>query len=354
MIPIFKPYMPPNITTEIGNILYSGNLSFGKYGIEFEKKLKEYIGCDFLLTTSSYNTAMQIVLSLLDLKNGDEILTSPISCLASNQPFAVKGLKLIWSDVNPLTGSLCPESVKSKLTKNTKAIFHNHFCGYPGEIDEINKIGKEYGIPIIDDAIEAFGSQYKENKIGNVGTDLTVFSFQTVRLPNTIEGGAIAFKKKEDYEKALLIRDYGIDRSRFRITNGEINPNCDIKIEGFPGLMTELNSFIGIKQLDQLENLLLTQRNNANTWISKFHDNKDILSLIPSKYSNPNYWVFGLICKNKKRELDIFRKKGFYASSVHINNNIYSIFKNKEILLGVNDFVEHFLAIPCGWWFNNK
>lgn len=354
MIPIFKPYMSSNIITGLEEILYSGQLSFGKYGVIFENELKEYIGCDNLLSINSYNQAMQIVLSTLNLKFGDEIIASPVSCLASNQPFAVKGLKIIWADVNPEIGTLNPEDVKLKITKNTKAIFHNHFCGYLGDIDAINAIGKEFGIPVIDDAIEAFGSQYNNKKIGNLGTDMTVFSFQTVRLPNTIDGGAITFKSKKDYEKAKLIRDYGIDRNNFRTVFGEIDPKCDITNEGFRGLMNEVNSYIGIKNMENIFELLEKQKVNASNWNNKFLDNCNIISLKKIENTMPNYWVYGTLCKNKNQSIQNFKRQGFQATGVHMNNNIYSIFNNKQNLKGVNEFMDNFVAIPCGWWFNNK
>ena len=219
MVPIYKPYMPKNLFPELSRILHSGKLSYGEYSKLFESKLKEYIGCDYLLTINSYNTAMMVILSTLGLKPGDEIIASPVSCLASNQPFVVKGLKVIWADVNPKTGTLLPSDVESRITDKTKAIFHNHFCGYLGEIDEINNLGKKYNIHVIDDGIEAFASEYKGKKLGNLNTDVTVFSFQTIRLPNTIDGGAIVFKDKLLYEKALQIRDYGIDRRMPRLFN---------------------------------------------------------------------------------------------------------------------------------------
>lgn len=354
MIPIYKPYMPKGIIPELSRILYSGQLGFGKYGIMFENQLKEYIGCDYLLTINSYNQALQIGLSTLDLKFGDEIIVSPVSCLASNQPFAVKGLKVIWADVNPETGAMNPDDVKLKITKNTKAIFHNHFCGYLGYIDEVNAIGKEFGIPVIDDAIEAFGSEYNAKKIGNLGTDMTVFSFQTVRFPNTIDGGAIAFKNKKQYEKAKLIRDYGIDRSSFRTETGEINPECDIQLEGYAGLMSEINSLIGTKQMNDIHDVLRIQKNNALIWNKKLEHNNIISPLKNTQNTNPNYWVYGTMCKNKLQAIQEFKNNGYYATGVHINNNIYSVFNNKMELKGVNEFMSHFLAIPCGWWFENK
>jgi len=352
MIPIFKTYMPENITSEIEGILNSGKLSFGEKGKEFEEKLAFYIGNDKVLTISSYNQALLIVLSTLGLKPGDEIIASPVSCLASNQPFVVKGLKVIWADINPLSGTLSVDDVRVKITSRTKAIFHNHYCGYLGEIEAMNALGKEFGIPVVDDCIEAFGSELNGKKTGNLGTDITVFSFQTVRLPNTIEGGALVFNNQEIFEKAKMIRDYGIERANFRDNLNEINPKCDIKLEGYGALLGELNSYIGIKQLENLDSLIKIQKANATIWAKTIQKEKDIESLGPVKNTIPNSWVYGILAKNKTEIIKNYRKKGFYATSVHINNNIYSIFGNKTNLSGVNDFMNHFVALPCGWWFN--
>ena len=352
MIPIFKPYMPDDISSGIEDILYSGKLSFGEKGKEFEDKLSSYIGNDKVLTISSYNQALLIVLSTLGLKPGDEVIASPVSCLASNQPFVVKGLKVVWADIDPLSGTLSVDDVRSRITSRTKAIFHNQYCGYLGEIEAMNSLGKEFGIPVIDDCIEAFGSELNGRKTGNLGTDITVFSFQTVRLPNTIEGGALVFNNQEMFEKAKVIRDYGIERANFRDDLNEINPECDIKLEGYGALMGELNSYIGIKQLENLDSLIKIQKTNALIWSEKIQKEKDVKPLRPLGKSIPNGWVYGVLAKNKIEIIKNYRKEGFYATSVHINNNIYSIFGNKTNLSGVNDFMNHFVALPCGWWFN--
>lgn len=350
MIPIFKPYMPKNISSGIEEILYSGKLSYGENGKKFEKKLAAFIGNDKILTISSYNQALLIALSTLGLKPGDEIIASPVSCLASNQPFVVKGLKVIWADIDPLSGSLLIDDVRSRITSKTKAIFHNHYCGYLGEVEAMNSLGKEFGIPIIDDCIEAFGSELKDNKTGNLGTDITVFSFQTIRLPNTIDGGAIVFKDSELYEKAKLIRDYGINRLIFRDELNEINPKCDIRLEGYGALMNELNSKIGLKQMDVISDLIQKQRDNALKWNSIIDKMDGVAKLEVKNNTKLNYWVYGILANNKIETIKHFREIGFYATSVHINNNIYSIFKNNEKLKGVDEFMDHFVALPSGWW----
>lgn len=235
----------PESLSELDNILHSGALSYGKWGKKFECSLCEFIGNDYLLTTNSYASAIQLALTVLGLSFGDEVITSPMSCLASNQPLLTFGLKIVWADIDPKTGTLSPDSVKEKITSKTKLIFHNHFCGYVGYVDEINSIGKQFGIPVIDDCVEAFGAKYKGKYMGNLGTDFTIFSFQTIRLPNTIDGGAISFKDKKKYDKAFLMRDFGIDRTAFRDINGEISPECDISMKGYGMTMSEISSYIG-------------------------------------------------------------------------------------------------------------
>ena len=159
MIPIFKPYMPNDILPELENILYSGQLAYGKYGKLFESELAKFIGNPHVISVNSYNQAMLLALSVLNLNPGDEVIASPVSCLASNQPFVIKGLKVIWADVDPNTGALCVEDVKKRITSKTKAIFHNHFCGYLGNVKVITQLAKEYGLGVVDDCLEAFGSE---------------------------------------------------------------------------------------------------------------------------------------------------------------------------------------------------
>ncbi|EJL74918.1 DegT/DnrJ/EryC1/StrS family aminotransferase [Chryseobacterium populi] len=350
MIPIYKPFMPENITTGINEILYSGQLAYGKYGKEFEKMLSQFIGNPHILTTTTYNHALLTVLSVLDLKPGDEIIASPVSCLASNQPFAIKSLNIRWIDVDPETSAMDVSQLRSLITKNTKAIFNNLFCGYAGELEDVYQIGKEFGIPVIDDCIEAFGTEYKGNRTGNTGADMTVFSFQTVRLPNTIDGGAISFNNKVFFEKAKLVRDYGIDRTNFRLENGEINPDCDINIEGYGATMSEINSYIGLKQIEEIETLLGKQKANAEKWNTFFEKQVNAKPLKINKNVNPNFWVYGVLSENKNEFLQKMKDKGFYSTGVHINNNIYSVFKNRENLKGVNEFMGKYVAVPCGWW----
>ncbi|NQU31987.1 MAG: DegT/DnrJ/EryC1/StrS family aminotransferase, partial [Bacteroidetes bacterium] len=179
--------------------------------------------------------------------------------------------------------------------------------------------------------------------------------FQTVRLLNTIDGGGVAFRSRELYEKAVKVRDYGIDRSSFRDTLGEINPACDITLPGYGAMLNEINSYIGTVQMTQIDELISVQRENAKCWIERLHlEDRTVKAMWRQKNTSPNYWVFGVLAQTKQETIKAFRKSGYYASSVHSNNSLYSLFGTQLELVGVKEFSEKFLALPCGWWFGSQ
>lgn len=337
---------------KISEILYSGSLTYGEYTKQFEEKLRKYFNTPYVIVTNSFNTAISVAVTTLGLSFGDEVIASPLACLASTQPYLSSGLRIRWCDVDNKRGTLDPEDLEKKITKSTKAIIHNHFCGYPGYIDEINYIGRKHGIPVIDDGIECFGSEYKDKKIGNCGTDVTVFSFTAVRMPNTIDGGAVIFKSKDLFEKSLRIRDCGIDRAFFRDSLGEINPKCDISEVGYSATMSNVNGYIGSMQMETVDNLIFMQRKNANK-IDKWIKCDARFASISCHDCSPNYWVYGLLTSDKRETIEYFRKNSIYASGIHIKNNIYSVFQDNKALAGVDDFFSHYVAIPSGWWLDD-
>jgi dTDP-4-amino-4,6-dideoxygalactose transaminase len=336
----------------INEILHSGKLAYGEYGKEFERLLGDFIGEKKVIVTNAFNMAIFVALSTIEVKHGDSVIASPMACLASSQPLLSMGLKVLWADIDPKTGTLCPDSVRHLARLGPKVIMHNHFCGYVGYVDEINSIGKEFGITVIDDCIEAFGSEYKGNKMGNLGTDITVFSFNPVRFPNTIDGGAIVFKDKNMFDRSLLLRDAGIDRKRFRDELGEINPECDIELIGYSATMGELSAYIGTQQMKNTNWILDSQRRNAKVWDQYFKNEKEVESL-NNMDCFPNYWVYGILASNKRELIVRYRERDFYASGVHFNNNAYTVFNNRVELVGVTDFHNKFVALPSGWWINN-
>lgn len=350
MIPLYKPYMPEELP-ELPDILHSGALAYGKWGKRFEQSLKDFVGCDGeMLAVSSYTAALQVMLAAVGIRPGDEIIASPQCCLASTQPLATYGAKVVWADIVPTRGTLDPEDIEKRITPRTRMIFHNHHCSYPGYIDEINALGRKYGLIVVDDCIEAFGAEYKGRKLGNVGTDITTFSFQTVRLPNTIDGGAVIFRDKIHYDKAVRMRDLGVDRTTFRDGLGEINPMSDVPMHGYGATMNEIAAYIGYSQMQALPELLERQRRNAAGWQNCLMQDTPGITLLDTDNISPSYWVFGILSSRKTDTIKKFRTMGYHASGVHVPNTYYSVFGRQGTLKGVEAFYSQFLAVPCGWW----
>ena len=352
MIPLFKPYMSE--IPDIQQILQSSNLSFGYYGRLFESALVKFVGNENILTINSYNIAYFTIFECLNLKKGDEVIMSPLACLESTMPVKAFGLDIKWVDIDESTGTIDPYKLRGLVSTNTKLIIHNHFCGNIGFVDEVNAIAKEKNIFVIDDAIEAFGSLYKGKQIGNLGTDFTIFSFSYVRLPNTLGGSAITTNCESFIKKIRIIRDNGIDRSLFRTHEGEINSEFDIQNVGYSGMMSELNSYLGFMQMKDISKIIQKQRDNSLIWSSIIQNIPYPIQTIMRNEVIPNFWVFQILTDNRDEVKKIFDQFGFYTSSVHANNSLYSIFDNKTITPAVDRFLKRFLAIPSGWWVDEK
>jgi dTDP-4-amino-4,6-dideoxygalactose transaminase len=349
MVPLFKVFIPEDNTDGVNKILHSGQLSFGVYTKRFEDNLRSYVGNEKILTTSS--NSILFALKLIDIKAGDEVIVSPMSCLMTTQPVVYAGAKIVWADIDPLTGSLSPKDVAKKITSKTKAIIHYHWAGNPGYIDEINQIARDNKIIVIEDATESFGSEYKGNKLGNTNTDIVCFSFTPVRLPNAIDGGGLAFNQRALFEKALLMRDLGIKRDTFRDELGEISAACDIESKGDSSAMNNVSGYIGALQIPYLDTLLNQQRDNAKRWEKYFDNDPNVRILAKREESNPSYWAFTLLSEKRDELLIEMRDKGMYASKVHLRNDLYSIFEHYASGLGgVNEFSSKQLNLPCGWW----
>jgi len=352
MIPLFKVFMPEGITDELGTILSSGQLAYGSYTKLFEEKLRSFVGNPNILTVS--NNSVFFALKLIGIKEGDEVIASPMACLATNQPVAYAGAKIVWADIDPSIASLDPEDVKRKITAKTKAIIHYHWSGYPGYIDEINSIAKEKGIYVIEDVSESFGAEYKNKKLGNTNTDIVCYSFTPVRLPNALDGGGLAFNNKELFEKAIKMRDYGIDRTKFRDELGEISKHCDITTVGDGCVMNNISGYIGLKQMDCITDLYKKQRGNAVKWGKYFENDNSIKILKKREEINPSYWTFTILSENRDKLLKEFRGKEYCASKMHLRNDLYSVFKSSaKDFKGVNEFSNKQLNLPCGWWMSN-
>ena len=164
MIPLFKPYISPKCTETLSDIFSKCALTEGEYSDKFEEAIGDYISNKNVALTNSGTSALHISAILAGLKPGDEVITTAMTCMATNEPFYNMGVDLSFADVDITTGNICPNSIRSKITDKTKAIVVVHWAGQPVDLTSIHSIAKEFNLKVIEDAAHAFGSKYKNRK----------------------------------------------------------------------------------------------------------------------------------------------------------------------------------------------
>jgi dTDP-4-amino-4,6-dideoxygalactose transaminase len=354
-IPLFKVKEVGNIGAKINELFETGKVAHGEYVTKFEVMLGAYIGSKFTIATSEMSSSIAMCLYVSGVRPGDEVLMSPLVCLATSCPVKNIFANIVWCDVNPKTGNLDPDDIARKITPKTKALILYHWAGDPSDLEKIYAIASRYNIKVIEDANEALGAEYNGKKIGNTGADFTIFSFYPIRQLTTIEGGAITCKTEEDYKRLLKLRRYGINQETFRLSDGEINLQSDIEEAGWNSYMSNISAMIGCSQFDTLDEVIKKHQANGFYYDAELQKLSGVELLIRPKNSISAYWFYTFLC-DKKDELMLFLKEnGISSSAVHIRNDIYSCFgETNYTLKGVDYFSKRAISIPCGWWLTRE
>ena len=186
LIPNYKTFIPQeSIDNAVATLKTNWIGGDGPKVKEFEAEIAKIIKNKNVLAVSSGTAALQMALRLSGVAGG-EVISSPMTCFATNAAIVNEGGVPVWADIDPETGNINPEDIAKKITKRTKAIMVVHWGGSPAEIDTINKIASAYNIPVIEDAAQALGSEYAGKPIGTY-SDYVAFSTQAIKLINTID-----------------------------------------------------------------------------------------------------------------------------------------------------------------------
>lgn len=354
-IPLYKVHLPVGMQSSFQSVLQSGNISGGPNVQLFESLLQSYIGNKLITSTGDISSSIALSLTMAGVGPGDEVIASPMACLATNEPIKNLFANVRWCDVDPLTGNMDPADLARKITQRTKAILVFHWAGNPADLDSIYAIAKSNNIPVVEDAGEALGAEYKGRKIGSTGSDFTVFSFYPNRHINTIEGAAIAFSSSVNYERGQMLKRYGIHQPSFRTVNGEINPESDILEAGLNTYMNHVAASIGVMQMDSLPSIVERHQSNGMFYDTALKDMSGVTVLKQVADTKSACWVYTLLAERRDDLLKSLRNKGVYASKVHLRNDIYSCFGAiTEKLPGVDYFASHCISIPSGWWVESE
>jgi perosamine synthetase len=350
-IPLLKVRIPETTSEALKPVFASGYLADGAQVRQFEDLLRDYVSNPNVTAVSDISGAITLALFMAGVRPGDEVITSPMSCTATTLPIANLFARPVWCDVEPLTGMLDASRIPELITPRTKAVLFYHWAGDVPDIDAINGIAHAHGLKTIDDAADGLGAEYKGRRLGNNGTDFTAYSFQAVKHITTGEGAALFFASAEDAEHAQWLKRYGIHRPSFKLPDGDLNPDSDIPVAGYNFYMNNIAATIGIEQFKQVDALVACYRENG-----RFYDEalKGIpgVRLLQRRWDSVSaFWTYTLLVEQRSNLIKKLKEYGIASQRLHIRNDIYSCFgKERHELPGVDEFDQHTLSIPCGWW----
>jgi len=250
MIPIAKPYIGSKETEAVVSALESGNLAQGQLVEQFENEFADYCGVKHAIAVGNGTEALCLALLGAGIGEGDEVITTPFSFIATANAIKFCGAKPVFCDIDEKTFNINPDQIEAKITDKTKAILPVHLFGQPCDMSRINTIAERSNLCVIEDACQAHGATYKGDKVGSLGM-AGCFSFYPTKNMTCGEGGMITTDDKCVNEISRLLRNHG-QTKRYH------HPYI-----GYNFRMTDINAAIGIEQLKRLDSFNLKRKANA-------------------------------------------------------------------------------------------
>jgi perosamine synthetase len=349
MIPLFKVHTPDGVADAVASVWESGFVTEGEYSDKFESMFGEYVHNPNTSLVNSCTSALALTSRMCGIQPGDEVITTPMTCMATNEPFFNDGAKLVWADIDPTTGNMDPASVRKLITSKTKAIVGVHWAGQPFDIDAINDIASNHGIKVVEDAAHALGATYNGQPIGS-HSDYTCFSFQAIKHITTADGGAICSKTFEDDQRIKSLRWFGLNR-KYQGSKWE----QDITESGFKYHMNNTNSIIGILQMNHVHDIVNGHKRNYHFYNDNINNPRVVKMRVDPK-SESSCWIYTVLVKDREDFMHHLSENGIASDPVHVRNDTYSVFKefrklDKE-LPGAREFCSQHVNIPVGWWLS--
>lgn len=303
-IPYGRQWIDEGDIEAVVETLKSDYLTTGPKIDEFEKLVAEYVGAKYAVAVSNGTAALHVACLAAGIKEGDEVITTPITFVASANCVLYCGATLVFADINPITYNIDPDDIRKKITSKTRAIIAVHFTGQPCEMDEIKQIAEEYNLLVIEDAAHALGADYKGVRVGSI-SDITSFSFHPVKHITTGEGGMITTNSKEVYEQLLLYRSHGITRDEALMTNND-GPWYYQQLElGFNYRITDIQCALGISQMKKIDSFVARRKEIAERYNKAFKNSDGII--IPGQLEGcNNSWHLYVIQVTNKNRLEVF------------------------------------------------
>jgi dTDP-4-amino-4,6-dideoxygalactose transaminase len=304
--PTFIPFTRPSFNQEtidaVSEVLRSGWVTSGPKLAEFEATLSKCFGGRPVRCFANGTATMKIALQVAGIGPGDEVITTPISWVATSNVILSVGAKPVFVDIDPVTRNIDLNKVATAITPKTRAIMPVYLAGLPVDMDKLYAIAKQHHLRVIEDAAQAFGSQWQGKKIGSFG-DLVSFSFQANKNLTTIEGGCLVLNNADEAKLAEKFRLQGLTRQGM--------DGMDVDVLGGKDNLTDVNAVIGLEQLKQLPSYQARRAQLARQYFDVIRAELKSAGLVSlqlelpeENFTNSNWHMFQVVLPLEQLNID--------------------------------------------------
>ena len=314
MIPYGRHYIDEDDIQSVVDVLRYGMLTQGPKVAEFENKVANYVGAKYAVAVANGTAALHLACMALEIGEGDEVITTPNTFVATSNSILYVGAKPVFVDIDNRTLNIDIDQIEQAIldSNNIKAIFPVHFAGLPCDMGRIKQLADKYNLFIVEDAAHALGSIYNNgSKVGNCQySDMTILSFHPVKGIAAGEGGMITTNDKSLYHKLTLLRSHGISKGNFEfpgiskpdnllinkdeaLENGELKRwYYEMQYLGYNYRITDIQCALAISQMDKIDLFLDARRSMVKVYDKAFKDIPNITPLQAHGRDNSSHHIY--------------------------------------------------------------
>jgi len=345
MIPYSTQFIDDDDISAVTEVLRSPHLTQGAKVQAFEQALCNYTGAKYAVTFNSATSALMGAYDAAGISKGDELITTPISFVATSNMAIALGAKPVFCDVK-LDGNIDERMIEKLITPATKAIVPVDFGGKAVNLKKIQELAAKHKLLVIEDACHALGSEVDGQKIGSI-SDMTIFSFHAIKPITTGEGGAVLTNDEAYAEKLRRFRSHGIIKKKFW--------NMDMVEMGYNYRLTDIAAALGLSQIKKLDAFIKKRDEIAAYYDERFKDHKlfQIIKIPENERSARHLYPISLIPSLQCPKEDIYtalHEKGIgvqvHYKPIHLNSFYIELY-GKQSFSVAEDFYRSELSLPC-------
>lgn len=334
IVPYHRSIISDPEIQEVVATLKSGWLTTGPRTKRFEERFSELKAGLPTVAVNSCTSGLFVSVASLNLQPGDEVVTTPMTFVATANVILQNGGKVVFADIDHRSMNIDPLAIESVITKRTKAIIPVHVGGNPCEMDQIMDIANRYGLEVIEDCAHAVEAEFGGKALGTFGYSAS-FSFYPTKNITTGEGGMVVCRDADIARNVRLLSTHGIDKSTWQRMELEHNPLYDVILPGYKCNMTDLQAALGLPQLDRLDEMYARRKQIRTKFDNIFEQSEacDVVQLNPRGKSALHLYLLLLnpsfLDVDRSEFISEAKKRGVELSVNYTPIHMFSYFRNQ-------------------------